>query len=177
MLNSKIEKALNEQLALEALSSFHYLAMASWMENNGYMGTSRFLYNQVEEEHMHMMKLFHYINEAGGKALAPAIPQVSHDFRSYSSLFEEVLQNERKVSDAIHDLVDLCLKEKDYTTFNFLQWYVAEQLEEENLFKEINDKIRMLGDSKDSLYLLDRDLETMPNKAKISSNMGSGYKG
>lgn len=169
MLNKKIEKALNDQVAREAQSSFHYLAMASWLEHNGFMGTSRFLYNQVQEEYMHMMKLFHYVNEAGGSALAPAVKQAGHNYKSYASLFAEILETEQKVSSAIHDLVDLCLKEKDYTTFNFLQWYVSEQLEEENLFKEINDKIKMLGDSRDSLYLLDRDLETMPNRAKIAS--------
>lgn len=169
MLNKKIEKALNDQVAREAQSSFQYLAMASWLENNGFMGTSRFLYNQVQEEYMHMMKLFHYVNEAGGNALAPAVKQVDHNFKGYAKLFAAILENEQKVSAAIHDIVDLCLKEKDYTTFNFLQWYVSEQLEEENLFKEINDKINMLGDNRDSLYLLDRDLETMPNRAKIAS--------
>ena len=172
MLSNKIEKALNDQVAREAHSSYQYLAMASWMEANGYTGTARFLYDQVEEEHMHMMELFHFINEAGGKGLAPAVKQSNRDFKGYASLFEEILANEQKRSASIHDIVDLCLKEKDYTTFNFLQWYVSEQLEEENLFKEINDKIRMLGDSKDSLYLLDRDLESMPNQAKIASKAG-----
>lgn len=169
MLSKKIEKALNDQVAREAQSSYQYLAMASWMETNGYTGTARFLYDQVEEEHMHMMKLFHYINEAGGTGLAPAVKQANRDFKTYAQLFEDILANEQHISAEIHDIVDLCLKEKDYTTFNFLQWYVSEQLEEENLFKEINDKIRMLGDSKDSLYLLDRDLESMPNQAKIAS--------
>lgn len=169
MLSNKIEKALNDQVAREGQSSYQYLAMASWMEVNGYTGTARFLYDQVEEEHMHMMKLFHYINEAGGTGLAPAVKQANRDFKGYAQLFEDILANEQKISASIHDIVDLCLKEKDYTTFNFLQWYVSEQLEEENLFKEINDKIKMLGDSKDSLYMLDRDLESMPNQAKIAS--------
>jgi len=170
MLNNKIEKVLNDQVALEAFSSFQYLAMASWLENHGFMGSATFIYHQVEEEHMHMMKLFHYINEAGGKALSPALKRAELDFTSFQSLFEQILVNERTISNSIHEIVDLALKEKDYTTFNFLQWYVSEQLEEENLFKEINDKISMVGESKEALYLLDRDLATMPNKGKLNSS-------
>ena len=158
MINKKIEKMLNEQVAIEAASSLQYLAMASWLEKYGYLGSAQFIYAQVEEEHMHMMKVFRYINNAGGYAKAPAIAQVEHDFKGYAALFDKVLENERKVSSAIHEIVDACLKEKDYTTFNFMQWYVSEQLEEENLFSELVDKIKMVGDSKDALYLLDRDL-------------------
>jgi ferritin len=172
MLNKKIEKALNEQVEKEAFSSFQYLAMASWLENNGFMGSAQFIYNQVAEEHMHMSKLFHFINEAGGHAKSPAVKQAKSEFKSYSQLFTEILENERNVSESIHELVDLALKEKDYTTFNFLQWYVSEQLEEENLFKEINDKIKMVGDSKETLYILDRDLSSMPNKANLNSMKG-----
>lgn len=158
MINKKIEKILNEQVAIEAASSYQYLAMASWLENNGFYGTAQFIYAQVEEEHMHMTKVFRYINEAGGYAKAPSVSNVQLEFKGYAELFDKILENERKVSSAIHEIVDVCLKEKDYTTFNFMQWYVSEQLEEENLFSELVDKIKMVGDSKDALYLLDRDL-------------------
>ncbi len=161
MLSKKVEKALNEQVALEAFSSYQYLAMASWLDNNGYLGASQYLYQQVEEEHMHMMKLFMYINEAGGVAKSPAVKQAKLEFNSFAQLFQDVLANEQKVSSAIHEIVDLCLKEKDYTSFNFLQWYVSEQLEEEKTFKEINDKIKMVGKSTEALYILDRDLGNM----------------
>lgn len=176
MLSKKIEIALNEQVAREAFSSFQYLAMGSWLENNGFVGSASFIYNQVAEENMHMMKLFHYINEAGGQAIAPEIKQARQDFGSFSQLFLDVLEQERKISEYIHDLVELSLKEKDYTTFNFLQWYVAEQLEEEHLFEEINDRIKMIGDSKEALYLLDRDLANKPNKATLNSSINPGKK-
>ena len=163
MLSKKVEVALNDQVALEAFSYFQYLAMASWLDINGFEGASKFIYNQAEEEKMHMQKLFFYINDAGGFAKAPAVDQPSHEYHSFQQLFDRVLGHEKKVSEAIHELVNLALAEKDFTSFNFLQWYVAEQLEEENLFRTIVDKIKMVGENTDGLYLLDKDLGSMAN--------------
>lgn len=163
MLSTNIEKALNDQVALEAFSYFQYLAMASWLDNNGFEGASKFIYTQAEEEKMHMQKLFFYINDAGGFAKAPAVAQPNHDYKSFDELFNLILKHEGKVSTSIHELVNLCLQEKDFTSFNFLQWYVSEQLEEENLFRTIVDKIKMVGGNTDGLYMLDKDLGNMAN--------------
>ncbi|TNE79303.1 MAG: ferritin [Bacteroidetes bacterium] len=173
MVSSNIEKALNDQVALEAFSYFQYLAMASWLDNNGFEGASKFIYNQAEEEKMHMQKLFFYINDAGGFAKAPAVPQPNHEYASLEELFKLILNHEGKVSTSIHELVNLCLQEKDFTSFNFLQWYVSEQLEEENLFRTIVDKIKMVGANTDGLYMLDKDLGRMaitPNQP-LNSDM------
>lgn len=161
MLSKNIENALNDQVALEAFSSFQYLAMASWLDNNGFEGASKFIYAQAEEEKMHMQKLFFYINDAGGFAKAPAVEQPNHKYPSFGDLFSQILAHEGKVSASIHELVNLCLQEKDFTSFNFLQWYVQEQLEEENLFRTIVDKIKMVGENTDGLYMLDKDLGSM----------------
>ncbi len=174
MLAKKVENALNEQVALEAYSFFQYLAMASWLDNNGFEGASKFIYGQADEEKMHMQKLFFYINDAGGFAKAPAVPQAGHDYGSFAELFDKVLAHEKKVSDAIHELVNLALAEKDFTSFNFLQWYVAEQLEEENLFRTIVDKIKMVGGNTDGLYMLDKDLGNMSVKPNPPLNSGLG---
>lgn len=161
MVTSKIEKALNKQIALEAQSSQFYLAMASWAENAGLNGTAEFLYKHSDEERMHMLKLVRFVNERGGKAVIPALEKPPVKFSSLKAIFQTLLDHEVKVSAEINNVVDVCLKEKDYTTHNFMQWYVAEQMEEEALARTIMDKLNMIGDDKGGLYLFDRDIETL----------------
>jgi ferritin len=161
MLSKTIEKALNQQIELEASSSQYYLAMASWAETQGMNGIASFLFKHSDEERMHMLKLLKYVNERGGHAIVPALKQPSLKFHSVNAIFEEVLRHEILVSTEINKLVDACLKEKDYTTHNFLQWYVSEQIEEEALARRILDKLKLIGGDKGGLYLFDRDLETM----------------
>lgn len=167
MINKKVEAALLNQVALEAYASMSYLAMASWMENEGFEGTAQFLYAQSEEERGHMLKLFHYINDAGGTAIVPEIKKPKASYKSFSECFDEILKQEINVSNAIHSLVDLSIKEKDHTTNNFLQWYVSEQLEEESQFRAIIDKIKILGKDGSGLYLLDRDLANMATEVSV----------
>ncbi len=158
MLKKNIEKMLNEQVEREAYAAFYYFSMASWMDNNGYVGTAKFLYSQADEEMEHMKKVFHYINDAGGQAVVPSIDQPPKSFKSYKEIIDTSLENEKKVTEAVHEIVEASLKEKDYTTFNLMQWYVDEQHEEENQFSTIIEKLNMLGDGKEGLYLLDREL-------------------
>ncbi|HET6244405.1 MAG: ferritin [Bacteroidetes bacterium] len=161
MLISTIEKKLNEQVELEGYSSQYYLSMASWAENNGLNGVSNFLYRQSDEERLHMLKLVKYINERGGKAIIPSLEEPPREFESLPKVFEMVHAHEIVVSTEINKLVEACLSEKDYTTQNFLQWYVAEQIEEEALAKNILDKLKLIGNDKGGLYLFDRDLDTL----------------
>ncbi len=159
MLKQKIEEALNKQIKIEAESSQIYLAMASWAETEGLGGTSQFLYKHSDEERMHMLKLVQYVNERGGKALIPQLSQPEKVYNSLPDLFQTLLNHEIMVSGEINNLVDICLQEKDYTTHNFMQWYVAEQIEEEALARTIMDKLNMIGSDKGGLYLFDRDIE------------------
>ena len=161
MLKSKIEEALNSQIKSEAQSSQIYLAMASWAETQGLGGTAQFLYKHSDEERMHMLKLVQYVNERGGKALIPQLTQPTKDYDKLTNLFQTLLDHEIMVSGEINNLVDICLSEKDYTTHNFLQWYVAEQIEEEALARTIMDKLNMIGEDKGGLYLFDRDIENI----------------
>lgn len=158
MLDKKIEEALNRQVMLEAESSQYYLAMASWAENNGYNGVANFFYIHSDEERMHMLKLVKYINERGGKAEISALPKPDTNFKSLDVIFQNLFSHEVNVSNEINKMVDICLQEKDYTTHNFLQWYVAEQIEEEALARNILDKLNLIGNDKGGLYLFDRDL-------------------
>lgn len=161
MLSKKIEKLLNDQVQLEAESSRYYLAMASWAEAKGLNGISTFLYGQSDEERIHMLKLFHFINERGGHAVVQESNKPRDTYKSVKELFQEVLKHEVGVTKEINKLVDACLKEKDYTTHNFLQWYVSEQIEEETQAMTILDKLELLGEDRGGLYLFDRDLGAM----------------
>lgn len=161
MLNPTIEKALNQQVQLEAESSQVYLAMASWAEVNGYEGIAGFLYMHSDEERMHMLKLLKFINERGGHGVVPALKQPAAKYKGVKALFQDVLNHEIRVSTEINKLVEVCLKEKDYTTHNFLQWYVSEQIEEEALARKIIDKLKLIGSDPGGLYFFDRDIASM----------------
>ncbi len=176
MLSKKIESAINKQIELEAASSQLYLAMASWAENQSFNGVAAFLYRQSDEERMHQIKLVKFVNERGGKALIPAIKQPEKEFKSLQVVFEQVLKHEIFVSAEINKMVDICLQEKDYTTHNFLQWYVSEQIEEEALARNVLDKLKLIGTDKGGIYFFDRDLGTMAATATNSNTKESGGK-
>jgi ferritin len=158
-MNARVEAALNDQILKEASSSQYYLAMASWAENNGLNGTSKFMYTHSDEERFHMLKLVKFVNERGGKAIIPAISQPPIEFDNLKNVFESLLKHEISVTESINNLVDICLQEKDYTTHNFVQWYVSEQLEEEALARTILDKLKLIGNDNGGMYMFDRDLE------------------
>ena len=159
MLSEKLEKALNEQVRIEAESSQVYLSMASWAEVKGLEGISLFMYKHSDEERMHMLKLIKYVNERGGKAHISALQAPNADFKSFQQMFQDLYEHEIFVSKSINELVHVALEEKDYATHNFLQWYVAEQIEEEALARTILDKINLIGNDKGGLYLFDRDVQ------------------
>ena len=165
MIDTAIEKALNEQIEMEARSSHFYLAMASWAENRGLSGTAAFLFRHSDEERLHMLKLVRFVNERGGKAIIPPLASPKTDFSDLQSIFSTLLEHETNVTASINEVVDLCLKRKDYTTHNFMQWYVAEQIEEEALARNILDKLALIGSDKGGLYLFDRDLEQLETEA------------
>ncbi len=158
-MNTRVEKALNDQIQKEGSSSQFYLAMASWAENNGLNGTAKFLYTHSDEERFHMLKLVKFVNERGGKAIIPSVEKPPVEFENLTNVFELLLNHELMVTESINNLVDICLQEKDYTTHNFVQWYVSEQLEEEALARTILDKLRLIGNDHGGMYMFDRDLE------------------
>ena len=158
MLQKSIEKALNDQIRIEAESSQIYLAMACWAEVKGLEGVAGFMFNQSNEERDHMLKLIKFVNERGGHAQVSALKAPNVTFTSFKEMFEKLFEHEVFVSTSINELVHITLQEKDYATHNFLQWYVAEQIEEEAVARTILDKINMIGDDKGGLYLFDRDI-------------------
>lgn len=171
-MNKRVEAVLNEQIEKEASSSQFYLAMASWAEGNGLNGTAKFLYTHSDEERFHMLKLVKFVNERGGVAVIPGLQTPPKEFNSLENVFQLLLEHELGVTESINNVVDICLQEKDYSTHNFIQWYVSEQLEEEALARTILDKIKLIGNDKAGLYLLDRDLETSALQPQIASGTG-----
>jgi ferritin len=161
MLSKTIEKALNDQIRIEAESSQIYLAMACWAEVKGLEGISNFMYAQSDEERDHMLKLIKFVNERGGHAHISALKAPDVTFDSFKEMFELLFKHEVFVSGSINELVHITLQEKDYATHNFLQWYVSEQIEEEAMARTILDKINLIGDDKGGLYLFDRDIENL----------------
>jgi ferritin len=158
MINKNVEKAINEQIKKEEFSSRLYLAMAIWCEVNGFPGAAAFLYKHTEEERMHQLKFIHYLNDRGGKAVLYNLEQPSGDYSSLLDLFKKVMVHEEFITQSINDLYGLTVNEKDYTTGNFLQWYITEQIEEESTFRNILDQISLVGDDKAGMFFIDKEL-------------------
>lgn len=158
MLSQAMIDKLNEQINLEFYSSNLYLQMASWCENQGLDGCNNFLRRHAREEMEHMQKLFDYVNETGAMAILGGIDTPPHQFSSVRDVFMTTYEHECAVTQKINALAHTAFTEQDYSTFNFLQWYVAEQHEEEKLFKSILDKIDMIGLENKGLYYIDQEV-------------------
>ncbi len=168
MLKQKVVDALNKQIELEHFSSQLYLAMASWAETNGFEASGNFLYEHSDEERQHMLKLFRFVNDRGAHAIVPQSDQPKITYESIRAIYSEILEHEIMISNAISELVGVCIDERDFTTQNFLQWYVAEQIEEESLFRTVLDKLNLLGNDKASLFMFEKEIELMTNAMKES---------
>lgn len=168
MLKDNILDALNAQIGLEANSSATYLSMASWCDKEGLTGCAAFFYTQSDEERMHMLKIVHYINEMDGHAIVPAVEKPQTHFESVQIIFHTVYDQERAVTESINSLMSMSQVEQDHATTVFLQWYVAEQREEEALVRDILDKIRLIGTGTQSLYYIDKELDRI-NKARATT--------
>lgn len=158
MLSKKMEKALNAQVGAEMFSSNLYLAMALDFETKNMKGFGKWLRVQAKEEMGHATKLIDFIIERGGRAVVPALDAPPATWKSAQAAFDQVLSHEIKVTGMINGLVDAAAAEKDHATSVFLQWFVNEQVEEEAQSVEIVETLKLIGDSKGSLYMLDHRL-------------------
>nr|4CMY_V Chain V, Ferritin [Chlorobaculum tepidum] len=144
MLSKTILDKLNHQVNFEAASAHLYLQMSAWLLTQSLDSTAAFFRAHAEEEKAHMMKLFDYINETGSLALIGEVATPAPEWKSHIELLEAAYNHELAITQSINDLVDTALREKDYSTFQFLQWYVAEQHEEEYLFSSMLHKARII---------------------------------
>ena len=158
MLKEKIDKALTKHLNAEIYSSYLYLSMAAYFESINLKGFANWMRVQTQEELVHAMKFYDFIIERGGKVVLTSIEGPRTEWSSPLAVFEHAYEHEQKVTGLINTLVDLSIAEQDHATNNFLQWFVAEQVEEEASADEVVQKIKLMGDASGGLFMLDSEL-------------------
>lgn len=171
MLQPAMLEKLNEQINLEFFSSNLYLQMGSWAEANGLEGCAEFLYQHADEEMSHMKRLFTYVNETGAQAIIGSIDAPETEYSSIRDLFEKVYEHECFITQKINELAHTAFTNQDYSTFSFLQWYVAEQHEEEKLFNGILDKIKIIGEDGKGLFFIDKEISELAKNGSSGSIM------
>jgi ferritin len=177
-LSKTLAAALNAQMTNEAHASQIYLSYAAWAENQGFGGISNFLFRHAQEERNHMMKILEYILKRGAEAKVTAIPAPPENPVSINNCFERVFEHEVDNTNAIYKVVKMSLEEEDWATWNFMQWFVKEQTEEETLALSLIDKIKISGGEKansDALYALDRDLAKTPDDARAAQDVTTDH--
>jgi len=157
MLKESVEKALNEQINWEMYSSYLYLSMSSYLESVGLPGFASWMRIQAQEELVHAMKFYDYIVARGGRVRLTEIKSPATEWPSPLEVFEETYKHEQKVTSLINGLVSLAIKEEDHATRNMLQWYVDEQVEEEESASSSLDKLKLVGTEGSGLYMLDKE--------------------
>lgn len=158
MLAKRVESAMNKQLAMELRSAYVYLAMSAYCESQSLPGFASWLRAQAQEEVEHGMKFFDFINDRDGRVRLEALEQPPGDFSSVLAVFTEALEHERAVTRAIGDLYSTVVKEKDYASQAWLDWFATEQVEEEKSVGHIVDSLRRIGDRGDAIFFLDKEL-------------------
>jgi ferritin len=158
MISAKMQDALNKQMNLEFFSSYFYLSMAAYFESVNLLGAAAWMKLQSKEEYEHASKFFHYLTEVGARVSLDKMDKPKAEWASVLAVFEESLSHEMMITDSVNKLADLALVEKDHSTGLFLGWFVKEQIEEVGAVQMIIQKYKMLGDSKVSLYMLDKEL-------------------
>ena len=158
MISDKMQDALNEQVNKEFFSAYMYLAMSAYCSTIGLPGFANWMRMQYEEEIMHVTKMYDYIMGQGGVIELKAIEQPDQVYGTPLEIFEKTLEHEQLVTNLIHRLMDLAVEERDYATQTFLQWYVTEQVEEESNVNDILSPLRMVGDDKGGLMMIDQQL-------------------
>jgi len=158
MISKIMEEAINKQVNREYYSAYLYLAMSAYFESVNLKGFASWMRAQAKEEQVHGSKFLDYLIARGGKVSLGAIEAPKAKWDSAGKVFEEVYAHEQKVTGMIHALVELAVKEKDHATFEMLQWFVKEQVEEEEHSSEILEKIKCVGDVPGHLFYLDHEL-------------------
>lgn len=168
-ISDKMEQLLNDQMTTEAYQAQVYLSYASWAEVNSYNGIATFLYGHMHEEREHMFKILKYINDRGGKTKVEAIKAPPADPKNLGDCLQKILKNEIENSNKIDEIVNLAHKEKDWASFNFGQYFVKEQIEEETLINDVIDKYNLASindDENNNIYNMDKDLTNASQEAE-----------
>jgi ferritin len=157
-LSKKMQDAINDQIREELASAYIYLSMAAYCESLNLPGFAHWMREQTKEETEHAMKFFEYVHDRGGRVTLQAIPQPPAEFKGPLGVFEKTLEHEKYITGCIHNLYAMAIDEKDFASTGLLQWYVDEQVEEEKNASTILEMLKMIGDHKQGLMMLDRQL-------------------
>jgi len=158
MIDKRIQDALNGQLNAELYSAYLYVSMSAYFESVNLRGFANWMRVQAQEEVVHAYKFYSHLNERAGRVILRPIEGPPTEWDSPLAVFEGAYQHEQKVTGLINDLVNLAVSEKDHATNNFLQWFVTEQVEEEASASDVVAKLKLIGDAKAELFMLDREL-------------------
>ena len=172
-LSETLRKALNDQMTKEAAAAQIYLSYGSWASSGGYDGISNFLFRHANEERSHMTKILEYILERGARADIETIPAPPADPANVQDCFEKTFGHEVDNTKGIYKIVKMSFDEEDWATWNFMQWFVKEQTEEETMVMNMLDKLKIAGGAKasgESLYSLDRDMKNTPDDAELAQD-------
>jgi ferritin len=175
-LSATLEEALSRQMNVELYQSHTYLSYGIWANDKGYGGISNFLFRHSQEEREHAIKFMQYILNRGGKPTVLALAEAPQDPGNMTDCFNKVFQHEVENTEKIYNLVDMAMAEKDWATWNFLQWFVKEQIEEETLAMDLIDKLKIAGGdraSDESLFTLDKVLGETPDDAELARDATS----
>ncbi|MEQ9424383.1 MAG: ferritin [Cyclobacteriaceae bacterium] len=164
-LSEEIEALLNEQVKKEAKSSFNYLAMAAWCERKGFANSAKFFEIQSDEERQHMKKIFNYISSVGGVAITPDVVDIQQEYDSFRSVFDLALEQEVAITHSISNIVDKCTATKDYTTANFLNWFLTEQVEEEAIARRCLEIFDIVDQQGLGFLMIDREIALVREQA------------
>jgi ferritin len=157
-LSEEIETLLNEQIKVEAHSSATYLAMSSWCNRQGFDYSADYFMKQSHEEREHMLKLFNFVSDLGGHALSPEVVNIPQEFDSFRDVFEKALQQEIFVTQQFNRLADQCMKSRDFMTFQFLQWFLQEQVEEEYVARRALELFDVIGEEGTGRWEIDKNV-------------------
>jgi len=157
-IKAAMEKAINDQINAELYSAYLYLSMAAYFESCNMKGFAKWMQIQTKEEVSHAMKFYNFVFERGGKVTLKAVEQPASDWKSPLALFEQVYEHEQKVTNLINKLVEAARADNDVATENFLMWYIDEQVEEEAHAYEAVQKLKMVGDVPQAMYMLDKEM-------------------
>lgn len=160
MLTPKMEQALNDQIKWELYSAYLYLSMSAYFADKGLPGFAHWMRMQAQEEHFHAMKFYDYVLERGGRVELQAIDAPPSGWSSSMEVMEETLKHEQHVTSLINDLVDVAISERDHASNIFLQWFVTEQVEEEDSVSEALAKLRLVGSEGNGIFMLDKEMGT-----------------
>jgi ferritin len=156
MINAKVQDAMNKQINAELYSAYLYLAMAAHLDDSNLLGMANWMKVQAQEELAHAMKFYKHIVDRGGRVTLTAIEMPPREWESILNVFESAHAHECHVSALIYGLVDLAQAEKDHAALPLLQWFVSEQVEEEANTNEIVQRLKLIGESKNGIFMLDR---------------------